>query len=119
MDGRVWKNYEFVYKLNDVNQTLRQAAPHQPRLDWQMWFSALRGTYSNQGWLPYFILRLLEGEKTVIKLLKNAPYNDRPRFIRASLIHYEFQTNKTKGSVWKKIGEKQFLGPVELAVKRK
>ena len=43
-------------------------APHQPRLDWQMWFAAL-GSYQNNPWLVHLVYRLLigqrEGEKHV------------------------------------------------------
>ena len=97
MDGKTWENYEFKYKLNSVNQSLRQVAPHQPRLDWQMWFAALRGDFPNRGWLPNFILRLLQGEKAVTNLLKSSPFKERPKFIRAILIWYEFENpNSTK-----------------------
>ena len=36
--------------------------PHQPRLDWQMWFAAL-ATYEQNPWFVSFIYRLLEGQK--------------------------------------------------------
>ena len=37
-------------------------APHQPRLDWQMWFAALGG-YHNNPWLVNLVYKLLIGEK--------------------------------------------------------
>ncbi len=114
MDGKVWKDYEFKYKLNNENQILRQVAPHQPRLDWQMWFSALRGRFPERGWMPNFILRLLEGEKSVIKLLKSAPYKQKPRFIRALLFHYEFNSTNSGDANWKKVKQKMLLSPVQL-----
>ena len=40
----VWRAIPFAYKPGDVYGTLPQVAPHQPRLDWQMWFAAL-GSY--------------------------------------------------------------------------
>src|SRR5678815_5340818 len=42
-DGRTWKNYEFRYKPGDLHRPPPFVAPHQPRLDWQMWFAALQG----------------------------------------------------------------------------
>ena len=37
-------------------------APHQPRLDWQMWFAAL-GHYKNNPWLVHLVYKLLIGER--------------------------------------------------------
>lgn len=37
------------------------SAPHQPRLDWQMWFAAL-GHYSSNPWLVNLVHKLLQGE---------------------------------------------------------
>jgi hypothetical protein len=33
-----------------LNKKIIQVSPHQPRLDWQMWFAAL--SYDWQAWLP-------------------------------------------------------------------
>ena len=40
-DGVEWRDYEFRYKPGDVMRRPRWNIPHQPRLDWQMWFAAL------------------------------------------------------------------------------
>ena len=42
VDGKEWKLYDFKWKPDHVNDSLRFAGPHMPRLDWQMWFEALR-----------------------------------------------------------------------------
>ena len=36
-------------------------APHQPRLDWQMWFAAL-STYERHPWFLSFVYRLLTNQ---------------------------------------------------------
>ena len=36
-----WLPYEFRYKPGDLRRPPAWVAPHQPRLDWQMWFAAL------------------------------------------------------------------------------
>src|SRR5205823_923455 len=41
-DRANWKPYEFSWKPGDPSRRPRFVAPHQPRLDWQMWFEALR-----------------------------------------------------------------------------
>src|SRR6266581_163435 len=40
-DGIDWLPYEFKWKPGDVKRAPGWCAPHQPRLDWQMWFAAL------------------------------------------------------------------------------
>ncbi len=40
-DKTNWREYEFPYKAGDIYRRPPLAAPHQPRLDWQMWFAAL------------------------------------------------------------------------------
>ena len=51
-DGETWREYTFRYKVSDPNRPPRQVAPHQPRLDWQMWFAALSSP-------PVWVLALL------------------------------------------------------------
>ena len=41
MDGGTWREYAFPFKPGDVDRVPGWATPHQPRLDWQMWFAAL------------------------------------------------------------------------------
>ena len=40
-DGVEWQEYEFRYKPGDEMRAPPSNIPHQPRLDWQMWFAAL------------------------------------------------------------------------------
>ena len=40
-DGVEWVPYGFKHKPGDPSRRPRFVAPHQPRLDWQMWFEAL------------------------------------------------------------------------------
>ena len=39
--GGEWRAIEFRYKPGNVSEAPKFVAPHQPRLDWQMWFAAL------------------------------------------------------------------------------
>src|SRR5205085_4178585 len=82
VDGKEWQAYEFKWKPGDVNRRPCFIAPHQPRLDWQMWFAAL-GFYPNNPWFHHFLERLREGSPDVLSLLKTNPFPDQPpRFIR-------------------------------------
>ena len=44
-----WQEVNFRYKPGDPYRELSVVAPHQPRLDWQMWFAAL-GSYRHVRW---------------------------------------------------------------------
>ncbi|KAJ8669667.1 hypothetical protein QAD02_000926 [Eretmocerus hayati] len=87
-----WKEYHFLYKPGNVNNSLPFVAPHQPRLDWQMWFASL-GTYHQHPWLMSLAYRILHGQPEVLSLLNNAqnPFRDNPpKFVRASLYKYHY-----------------------------
>jgi hypothetical protein len=58
-DGRNWRDYEFKYKPGDLRRAPGFVAPHQPRLDWQMWFAALEGPRANP-WFFQFEYCLLQ-----------------------------------------------------------
>ncbi|ETE56129.1 hypothetical protein L345_18161, partial [Ophiophagus hannah] len=51
-----------MYKPGNVSAAPPIVAPHQPRLDWQMWFAAL-GHHSHSPWFSSFVYRLLQGKK--------------------------------------------------------
>jgi predicted DCC family thiol-disulfide oxidoreductase YuxK len=104
-DGTTWRPYEFRWKPGDPLRRPRFVAPHQPRLDWQMWFAAL-GDYRSNPWLMRFMARLLEGEPEVEKLLAVDPFLDHPpRYVRAVLYDYRFtsaEERRRTGAWWKR-----------------
>jgi predicted DCC family thiol-disulfide oxidoreductase YuxK len=99
-NGRDWKAYGFRYKPGDPSRRPPFNVPHQPRLDWMMWFAAIgrpntRTTY----WLPDFMARLLEGSPPVLDLLAYNPFPDRPpKWVRARLENYRFTTPAERAS---------------------
>jgi hypothetical protein len=89
-DGALWLPYEFRYKPGDVRRPPPFAAPHMPRLDWQMWFAAL-GDWRESPWFVGFEARLLEARPEVLALLARDPFEGRPpRYVRARLYRYRF-----------------------------
>ena len=104
-DGIEWFPYEFKWKTGDVKRAPGWVAPHQPRLDWQMWFAAL-GTYRQNRWFGELVIRLLENYPEVTKLLDRNPFpNSPPHYIRAILYDYHFTTmeeRKATGAWWKR-----------------
>ena len=90
LDGVAWRTYRFRYKPGDVMRAPHFAGLHMPRLDWQMWFAALRGC-ARARWFQLFSLRLLEGAPAVTSLLEEDPFaGEPPRYIRSTLYHYTF-----------------------------
>ena len=85
-DGAEWREYEFRYKPGDVARRPRWNIPHQPRLDWQMWFAALDDP-QYLPWFSRFLERLLENEPTVTALLERNPFPDKPPiYVRARVL---------------------------------
>jgi predicted DCC family thiol-disulfide oxidoreductase YuxK len=117
-DGMNWRPYEFKNKPGDVDRRPAFVAPHQPRLDWQMWFAAL-GDYRENPWFVNFCLRLLQGSPEVAALLAKNPFPDHPpRYLRAGLYDYQFTSfaeRHASGAWWKRERVGEYLPPVSLS----
>jgi lipase maturation factor 1 len=99
--------------VGDVRRAPPFVAPHQPRLDWQMWFAAL-GNYQQNRWFVDFVIRLLQGEPTVTKLLGYNPFpNAPPKYIRARVYLYHFTTWGSR-DWWTREDRGMYLPPVSL-----
>lgn len=102
-DGETWHAYEFRYKPGDLKRRPRWVQPHQPRLDWQMWFAALK-RYQENPWFLNFVVRLLQGSPEVLRLLARNPFPEQPpTYIRAVLYNYTFSnwsTRRSTGAWW-------------------
>jgi len=116
-DGIDWKPYEFKWKPGDVKRAPGWCAPHQPRLDWQMWFAALGGPQQNQ-WFLHLVLCLLQGKRDVSGLLAHDPFPTAPpRYIRASFFRYRFTSTderRQSGAWWKREELGEYLPEVSL-----
>jgi hypothetical protein len=111
-DRKKWEPYEFRWKPGDPRRPPRQAAPHQPRLDWQMWFAAL-DPRTIEPWLDNLQLRLLQGSPTVLALFRLNPFPGiPPRFIRLTIYSYRFadlRVRRSEGKWW----ERELIGRSE------
>ena len=116
-DGEHWSAYEFRYKPGDLSRAPMFVEPHQPRLDWQMWFAALGGR-RQPPWFLAFMRKLLQGSKPVLALLENNPFRDHPpRFVRAVLYQYHFTNWKEKketGHWWARTPMRIYCPPISL-----
>jgi hypothetical protein len=112
-DGADWRAYEFRYKPGDLRRAPPVVEPGQPRLDWQMWFAAL-GNYQENRWFPSFMLRLLQGEPSVLGLLAYNPFpNAPPKYVRARLYLYHF-THFGSPGWWTREERGLYFPPVSL-----
>lgn len=116
-DGQEWTRYRFDHKPTDPRRPPRWNAPHQPRLDWQMWFAAL-GTLDRNAWLLRFAERLLQGSRPVVGLLADGPDpDDPPSVVRAQLYDYAFtdrETRRRTGRWWETTRVGSYMPPLTL-----
>ena len=95
-DGEKWLPYEFKWKPGELTRRPTFIAPHQPRVDWQMWFAAL-GDHRRNPWLTNMMHRLLQGSPAVLGLLGENPFSDEPpRHVRAVVYDYRFSDRATR-----------------------
>ena len=116
-DGIDWLPYEFKWKPGDVMRAPGWCAPHQPRLDWQMWFAAFE-TYRENPWFVGLAIQLLKGSPDVGGLLAHNPFPQKPpRYIRARLYDYRFTTaaeHQQSGAWWKRRELREYLPAISL-----
>lgn len=97
-----WQDIQFKYKPGNVNKSLPLVAPHQPRLDWQMWFAAL-STYHQNPWISSLAYRILTHQKEVLDLLDMPSYpfkSKPPTYLRAYSYKYFYTPPNTKSKQW-------------------
>jgi predicted DCC family thiol-disulfide oxidoreductase YuxK len=104
-DGIDWHPYEFKWKPGNMTRAPGWCAPHQPRLDWQMWFAAL-GTPRQNPWFIRTLICLLQGKRDVVQLLETNPFPEKPpRYVRALFYRYRFTTmaeRQQTGAWWQR-----------------
>lgn len=104
-DGVRWRELAFRWKPGDPLRRPAFVAPHQPRLDWQMWFAAL-GDYRSQPWFLAFCERLLAGSEPVRGLMAGGTAKGPPpRYLRALVYDYRFTdatTRRATGAWWER-----------------
>jgi hypothetical protein len=117
MDGIQWLPYEFKWKPGDVKHPPAWCAPHQPRLDWQMWFAALESPRQNP-WFLNLIVRLLQGSRDVTGLLAQNPFPDKPpHYVRAMFYRYRFTSASEHGKTgawWKRQELREYFPTVSV-----
>ena len=103
-DGIEWKPYRFKYKPDKLNERPQFIIPHQPRVDWQMWFVTLHPRHVP--WFGHFLEALLDNSPTATALLAHNPFPESPpRYIRVDAYQYHFtnfEEREETGNWWKR-----------------
>jgi hypothetical protein len=90
-DGEHWETYRFRYKPGDPADAPPFVVPHQPRIDWLMWFVPKNPVFLP--WFDRFLDRLLVNDPTVVGRLVHNPFpTTGPRALRVSIYRYRFST---------------------------
>jgi hypothetical protein len=104
-DGTTWRSYAFRYKPGDLDRRPPFVAPHQPRVDFQLWFLLLGGKPG----APYFdalLTRLLHDPAGVAPLFIRDPFPETPpALVRVALYRYRFTdwaTGRATGAWWQR-----------------
>lgn len=97
-----WHPYEFRGKPGDPARRPRQFAPYHLRLDWMMWFFALRpGT---DRWFVALLEKLRDGDPAVRRLLRTDPFGGAPPTrLRVRYFEYRYATlqeRREAGQYW-------------------
>ncbi|CAK6444057.1 unnamed protein product [Pipistrellus nathusii] len=117
-DGHHWTEMEFMYKPGNVSRPPPLVAPHQPRLDWQMWFAAL-GPHTHSPWFTSLVLCLLQGNEAVIRLIQSDvaryPFHKQPpTYVRAQRYKYWFSQPGEPDQWWRRQWVEEFFPAVSL-----
>ena len=115
-DAKVWKPYVFKYKPGALDKKPSFIVPHQPRLDWMIWFVPPRNAEMLY-WFEQFLFRLHQGSAEVLDLLEHNPFPDKPpEYLRVQVFQYRFTTVKEReqsGHWWTRnyLGEFPYVRP--------
>ncbi|MFT2816672.1 lipase maturation factor family protein [Leifsonia sp. A12D58] len=111
-----WREYQFKGKPGDPGYWPRQFAPYHLRLDWLMWFLALGAPDTR--WFEMLLVRLLEGDKPTLKMMRVNPFPDAPpQWLRARVFAYRFTTGAERretGDCWMRTEMGELMGPIGL-----
>ena len=108
-DGEHWQAYRFRYKPQELDRITPFIVPHQPRLDWLIWFVPTQHP-AQLYWFGEFMYSLERGAKPVLALLAHNPFPEQPpKYLRVTAWRYRFTTPRERrqsGQWWKR----EYLG---------
>lgn len=97
-----WQPYIFKGLPVEIDQSPRQVAPYQLRLDWQMWFASMSSP-EDYPWTYHLVWKLLHNSKRALPLFAGNPFPGHPpKYIRAVLYKYSFATPNAQHRYWQR-----------------
>ena len=105
-DGQRWTEHDFHYKPGDPKRAPPFVAPHQPRVDFQLWFYGLG---AEQQGTPAYVRTLLERmctDPSAVAPLFASPLPSAPRAARVAFYRYHFTTaeeRRATGAYWTRV----------------
>lgn len=117
-DGQTWHAYQLPWQPQEVSTAPQFVAPHQPRLDWQLWFAAL-GSYRQNPWFTALMSRLLTASPAVLDLFAHDPFGGEPPvYVRARTFRFRFTTwaeRRATGAWWVKTASEDYFPAISLS----
>jgi hypothetical protein len=108
-NGQDWVALDWRYAPDDPGTITPFIVPHQPRLDWHLWFVPKGPPFLPE--FERFLMRLREGSPAVTALLAKPPFADEPpKLLRVLVYRYRFATpaeRRQRGIWW----VREELGP--------
>ncbi|HEX4403543.1 MAG TPA: lipase maturation factor family protein, partial [Polyangia bacterium] len=113
-DGE-WVAHDLRYKPGAVTRAPPFVAPHQPRLDFQLWFHGLAYTRGQPPYVRMLLRRMCEDADAVRPFFEDSTRDalpDHPRAVRVAYWQYHFTTpdvRRATGAWWRR----ELLGTTE------
>jgi lipase maturation factor 1 len=90
-DGTEWTAHDLHYKPGDPSRPPPFVAPHQPRVDFQLWFYGLRHDRPPPSYVHALLSRLCDDPEAVSPLFRG-PLPEQPVAARVAFYQYAFTT---------------------------
>jgi hypothetical protein len=101
LDGAEWTSLEFRHKAGDPRRRPDFVAPHQPRVDFQLWFYGLSYRQGAPDYVASLVTRLCHDPSAVAALFRTPP----PAGVKAVHIaywqyHFSTATERRQTGAW-------------------
>jgi len=115
-----WQAYEHKGQPVRTDERPPQWAPYHLRLDWQLWFAAMRPQPSRrQRWFGGLLAKLFANDPATLSLLASNPFPDEPpEQLRVLRYRYRFTTPDERaetGEWWRRERVGTYVGPLSQA----
>lgn len=100
-DGQTWTTHDLAYKPGDVSRPPPFVAPHQPRVDFRLWFYGLSYTRGTPGFVGALLGKMCTAPWSVSELFPGG-LPGAPKAVRVQFWTYEFTTpaERAESGAW-------------------